>query len=176
MRKTRTVSLGIFGLSVIAGFGGALGGCGGSNSSPSTTSTQSPATEEQRAATANFGISTSSLAGLGEAIVDQDHRTLYIFVPDKHAKVTCLNTCAQIWPPAKLTPGKKPTVSGKANPALLGSDPDPEGGRVMTYAGWPLYTYIADSTPGAATGQALNANGGLWYVIAPSGRPIQKTP
>jgi predicted lipoprotein with Yx(FWY)xxD motif len=46
----------------------------------------------------------------------------------------------------------------------------------MTYAGWPLYHYIGDSAPGTASGQALNANGGLWYVIAPSGHLITATP
>jgi hypothetical protein len=42
--------------------------------------------------------------------------------------------------------------------------------------GWPLYTYVADTAPGADTGQALNLNGGLWYVLAPSGLVIHKMP
>ncbi len=37
---------------------------------------------------------------------------------------------------------------------------------------WPLYTYVADRKPGMATGQALDLNGGLWYVLAPSGKVI----
>ena len=52
--------------------------------------------------------------------------------------------------------------------------PDPAGGRVVTYAGWPLYTYVTDTAPGTATGQALNLNGGLWYALAPSGQVIHK--
>jgi hypothetical protein len=57
--------------------------------------------------------------------------------------------------------------------STLGSDPDPTGGRVATYAGWPLYTYVADRAPGSVKGQALNLNGGLWYVLAPSGKVIR---
>ncbi len=34
----------------------------------------------------------------------------------------------------------KAAASGAVNASLLGSDPDPTGGRVVTYAGWPLYT------------------------------------
>ena len=49
----------------------------------------------------------------------------------------------------------------------------PVGGRVVTYNKWPLYTYVADTKPGQATGQALNLNGGLWYVLAPSGKVIR---
>ena len=44
----------------------------------------------------------------------------------------------------------------------------------MTYAGWPLYSYVTDTSPGSAHGQALKLNGGLWYVIAPSGKLITK--
>ena len=77
-------------------------------------------------------------------------------------------------PPLALSTGQKPVVSGQVKSALVGSDPSPAGGQVVTYAGWPLYTYVADASPGTARGQALNLNGGLWYVIAPSGKVITK--
>ena len=60
--------------------------------------------------------------------------------------------------------------------SLLGSDPDPAGGRVVTYAGWPLYTFVSDTAPGSATGQGLNINGGPWYVLSPSGQVIFRKP
>ncbi|MGO9883194.1 MAG: hypothetical protein ACLPV4_09280, partial [Solirubrobacteraceae bacterium] len=63
---------------------------------------------------------------------------------------------------------------GGVKASLLGSDPDPSGGKVVTYAGWPLYSYVADTAPGAHGGQSLNLNGGLWYVISPSGKVITK--
>jgi hypothetical protein len=56
---------------------------------------------------------------------------------------------------------------------LLGSDPDPTGGRVVTYNKWPLYTWLGDRAAGQATGQAVNANGGLWYVLNASGTPVK---
>jgi predicted lipoprotein with Yx(FWY)xxD motif len=71
---------------------------------------------------------------------------------------------------------QKPATSGQAKSSLVGSDPDSEGGRVLTYVGWPLYTYIADSTSSSASGQGLNTNGGLWYVLSPSGAVVTKTP
>lgn len=54
--------------------------------------------------------------------------------------------------------------------------PEHAGGRVVTYDGWPLYTYVTDTAAGQANGQALNLNGGLWYVISPSGKVIKKKP
>jgi len=157
--------------------GALLAGCGsGSSGASSTTSASAPTSPEPASTSGSAGISTARLPGLGQALVGRQGRALYIFMPDAHNKVTCVSTCAQIWPPLKLTAGRMPTTSAPVRSSLLGSDPDPEGGRVVTYAGWPLYTYIEDSVPHTAAGQALNANGGLWYVIAPSGEVVTKTP
>ena len=159
----------------------ALAGCGGgsSNTSPSTsTSAAAPKTGSTGSSTTTASttvISSRSVPGLGTVLVNGQGRTLYMFMPDKHTKVTCVGACAQLWPPAKLA-GAKAGGSGVVKVSLLSSDSDPEGGRVVTYAGWPLYTYISDSAPGQATGQGLETSGGKWYVIAPSGVPVTKTP
>lgn len=121
-------------------------------------------------------ISTKKLPKLGTVLVNGQGRTLYMFVPDKRKKVTCVRTCAVVWPPVKLSKGQKAVASGQAKSSLLGSDPNPAGGRVVTYAAWPLYTYVADTSPGTAKGQALNLNGGLWYVLTPSGKLIRTKP
>jgi predicted lipoprotein with Yx(FWY)xxD motif len=121
-------------------------------------------------------ISTRKLPKLGTVLVNSKGLTLYMFVPDKRKRVTCKGTCAAVWPPVKLPKGAKPVAAGKVKRRLLGSDPNPAGGRVVTYNRWPLYTYIADRAPGQAKGQALNLNGGLWYVLAPSGKVIRKKP
>jgi predicted lipoprotein with Yx(FWY)xxD motif len=112
------------------------------------------------------------MAKLGVVLVNSKGRTLYMFVPDKRSKVTCVGACAAIWPPVKLPKGAKPVASGAAKSSLLGSDRDPAGGRVVTYNGWPLYTYVGDHSAGQARGQALKLNGGYWYVLSPSGKVI----
>jgi predicted lipoprotein with Yx(FWY)xxD motif len=126
------------------------------------------------AAPTTVKVSTRNLPGLGRVLVNAKDLTLYMFVPDKHRRVTCVKSCAAAWPPLFLPKGAKPVATGGVKASLLGSDPDPTGGRVVTYAGWPLYTYVADSTPGADSGQALNSSGGLWFAIAPSGKLIEK--
>jgi predicted lipoprotein with Yx(FWY)xxD motif len=105
-------------------------------------------------------------------------RTLYTFLPDRRATVTCTGACAQVWQPFRLPAGAVVATSGGAKLALVGSDVDPEGGRVLTYVGWPLYTYVADPGTGSTPDQALEMNGalGLWHAIAPSGKPITKAP
>jgi predicted lipoprotein with Yx(FWY)xxD motif len=119
-------------------------------------------------------VSTRSVTGLGKILVDRRGRTLYMFVPDKRRTVTCVRGCAAIWPPLKVPSKAKVVGTHGAKTKLLGIDRDPAGGRVATYHGWPLYTYVGDNHPGVAYGQALNLNGGLWYVLAPSGAVIKK--
>jgi predicted lipoprotein with Yx(FWY)xxD motif len=121
-------------------------------------------------------VMTRKIKGLGVVLVNSKGFTLYMFKPDKRTRVTCKRSCAQVWPPLKLKKGQKPTAGGAAKKSLLGSDKNPSGGRVVTYNRWPLYTYIVDSKPGQASGQATNLNGGLWYVLSPSGKVITKKP
>jgi predicted lipoprotein with Yx(FWY)xxD motif len=90
--------------------------------------------------------------------------------------VTCTGSCAAAWPALTITGGEKPAAKGSAEASLLGTDPDPSGGTVVTYNGWPLYTYVGDTSAGQATGQALDANGGLWYVLSPAGDVVKTQP
>src|SRR5437763_11742973 len=119
-------------------------------------------------------VTTRKVGKLGVILVNGAGRTLYMFVPDKQKKVTCKGSCAVIWPPLKIKAGHRPTAGGAAKKSLLGTDPNPSGGRVVTYNHWPLYTYITDHKPGQATGQGVNNSGGLWYVLSPSGKVIKK--
>jgi len=128
------------------------------------------------AMTAGVRISTRKLPKLGTVLVNSKGRTLYMFVRDKRKKVTCVGSCAAAWPPVKLPKGAKAVAVGKVKAVLLGSDKNPAGGRVVTYDKWPLYTYIGDTAPGQARGQALNLNGGLWYVLNPAGKVIKTKP
>jgi predicted lipoprotein with Yx(FWY)xxD motif len=108
-------------------------------------------------------------------LVNASGHALYTFAPDKASKVTCTGACAKIWPPLMLSSGAKPAAAGGVKASLLGSDPNPSGGRVVTYKGWPLYTYVTDTTAGVAHGQGLNLNGGLWYLISPSGSVMKSS-
>jgi predicted lipoprotein with Yx(FWY)xxD motif len=122
---------------------------------------------------ASVRVSTRTIAKLGKVLVNSKGRTLYMFIPDKRSKVTCVATCAAVWPPLKLASGAKAVAVGAAKASLLGSDRDPAGGRVVAYNRWPLYTYVGDRAAGQANGQALNLNGGYWYVLSPAGKVIR---
>lgn len=119
-------------------------------------------------------VKTAKIKDYGSALVAENGHALYVFAPDQARRVTCTGACARIWPPLKLPRGTKPVASGQVKAALLSSDPDPAGGRVVTYDGWPLYAYVIDTGAGVAHGQGIGLNGGFWYMISASGKVITK--
>ncbi len=117
-------------------------------------------------------LSAEKIPNLGTVLVDEGV-TLYVFAPDHATEVTCEGACASAWPPLTVAAGQKPAASGAVRANLIGTDPGPKGTAVVTYAGWPLYSFVSDTEPGEANGQNVNLNGGYWYVISPAGKIIK---
>lgn len=115
-------------------------------------------------------IAVATNAKLGQILVDGSGRTVYLFVADQGTTSACYTDCAAAWPPV-LTHGA-PQAGAGANASLLGTTTRKDGSTEVTYAGHPLYYFIADKAPGDATGQKLNNFGGPWYVVSPSGMEI----
>ncbi|MCR6489766.1 SCO0930 family lipoprotein [Amycolatopsis sp. OK19-0408] len=117
-------------------------------------------------------LSASNIDGLGEAIVDQNGMTLYLFQKDtKKAKTSaCNGDCAKTWPPV-LSNGKV-ELQG-IDSKLLGSIKRADGTEQVTIGGWPVYTFSKDLKPGDANGMGVN---GTWFVIEPNGCKVGTTP
>ena len=111
---------------------------------------------------------------LGTVLVTNKGFALYMFEPDAGHRVTCTGGCATAWPPLLVNAGETVVAGPGVQPSLLGTLPNPGGGRVVTYHGWPLYTYLGDAGPGGAAGQGADDKGGYWYVIRPSGQILVK--
>jgi predicted lipoprotein with Yx(FWY)xxD motif len=60
-------------------------------------------------------------------------------------------------------------ASGTSLPKGFGTITRSDGSVQATYDGHPLYTYAADSSVGLTSGNGLNASGGLWWAMTPSG-------
>ncbi|HEY1920554.1 MAG TPA: hypothetical protein VGH27_33715 [Streptosporangiaceae bacterium] len=138
-------------------------GCGTSAPAPASSDPPSSGT---------ISIGTHRLPHLGTFLVNGHGYALYMFVPDNQREVTCTGICAATWPPLKQGAGAKLAAGPGVKASLFGSDPDPGGGSVVTYDGWPLYTYSGDVQPGQATGEGIALNGGDWYLMQPSGKPL----
>ena len=140
-----------------------VAGCGGGGSGN---------TQQSNAATASGAAASVSLRKLnvGNALVDSQGRTLYLFEADKGPMSTCNGACASLWPP-DMTSGK-PKAGPGVDPAKLGTTKRSDGALEVTYNGHPLYRYAPDTKAGEDTGQGLNQFGAKWYVLAASGSKI----
>jgi predicted lipoprotein with Yx(FWY)xxD motif len=154
--------LGVTGAAVVAAVVvGMLEATGGSTRQPATTRQVLPsarAVGRAEAAAPPTAVSTRVVSGLGRVLVDAEGgRTLYVFLPDEQRKntVQCADACATFWVPLKLAPGQKAALTLRgAKRSLVGSVAAPDGGRVVTYAGHPLYRFQGDIHGGIAKGQA----------------------
>jgi predicted lipoprotein with Yx(FWY)xxD motif len=150
------------GVVAIATFGLAFVGITASGAGPRHT----------RHAAMSTKVSEATVKGVGSVLVDGAGRTLYVFSLDKHSKVSCSSSCEKYWPPL-LADGSVVAGSG-VQKALLGKIKAPNGKEVVTYDHWPLYTYVADTKAGVATGEDALAFGGTWHAIHPSGAIAKK--
>jgi predicted lipoprotein with Yx(FWY)xxD motif len=109
---------------------------------------------------------------LGRILVDGRGRTLYMFAADKGKTSVCYGKCAAFWPP--LITGSRHVAATGLKASLLGTTTRKGGTLQVTYAGHPLYLFVKDSKAGQTTGQGVNAVGGLWWVVSPTGAVIKK--
>jgi predicted lipoprotein with Yx(FWY)xxD motif len=133
-----------------------------SSSAPSTAAPSSSA-PSSTAAAATGPLSTRTIDGK-TVLTNSAGFTLYWFAPDTSTTSKCTGTCAQYWPPVK-----GPATAGAGVTGKLGTITRPDGSTQATYNGHPLYTYVADTAPGQAKGNGVNASGGLWYEVLASG-------
>jgi predicted lipoprotein with Yx(FWY)xxD motif len=103
-------------------------------------------------------------------VVSSKGRAVYTLSGDttKHPKCTKASGCFSFWPPVTVSSAKGLSkaagVKGK-----LGTFKR-NGIIQVTLSGHPLYTFANDHKRAAATGEGVNAFGGIWHIVKdPSG-------
>jgi predicted lipoprotein with Yx(FWY)xxD motif len=149
-------------------------GC--SSNHPGSGSPGSPgggATGTTSARSAPPGVATVRTASskVGTILVDGSGRTLYLFEKDQPNRSACAGACASAWPVDRTSAA--PKAAGQAKAALLGTTKRSDGTTQVTYDQHPLYYFAGDSAAGQLNGQGLDAFGGGWDVLAPSGDKVE---
>ncbi|MGH2851811.1 MAG: COG4315 family predicted lipoprotein [Solirubrobacteraceae bacterium] len=104
---------------------------------------------------------------LGTFLVNSSGKTLYLDQGDKPPHFACLGGCLKAWPPLKATGTLK--AAGAAKQSDLGTVKGP-GGKMVTYKGHPLYTFVSDTSANPTSGEGVNG----FFVVSPSGSKITK--
>jgi predicted lipoprotein with Yx(FWY)xxD motif len=77
-----------------------------------------------------------------------------------------------MWPPLVAPSQGVAKAVGLARQSMISSDRNRyDGKRIVTYNGWPLYTYVNDGGPDMDSGQGILLNGGYWWIIRADGKP-----
>jgi predicted lipoprotein with Yx(FWY)xxD motif len=142
-----------------------LAACGGSSNSSSGDSTTASA------AAAGDTVSTQSISGVGQVLVDSSGQALYTNNRDSGMNVACTSSCAAIWVPLMAPSSGQPSSSDQAVQAKLGMV-STKGGNQVTFGGKPLYTFAQDSS-GQATGNGVTDNFGgtsFTWTVASTGQ------
>jgi predicted lipoprotein with Yx(FWY)xxD motif len=109
-------------------------------------------------------------------VVNSKGRAVYTLSGDttRHPKCTKAGGCFQFWPPVTVSSGKSLSkaagVKGK-----LGTFKR-NGITQVTLAGHPLYTFSNDHQKNNATGEGVNAFGGIWHVVKDAGGSSSSSP
>jgi predicted lipoprotein with Yx(FWY)xxD motif len=115
-------------------------------------------------ATATGGVlKTATINGV-RVLTTANGFAVYSFAPDTPGMSKCYGTCAAAWPPV---PG--PATAGPGVTGTLGTIKRAVGQLQASYDGHPLYTWVADASPGQAAGNDVNLNGGTWHEVTVSG-------
>jgi predicted lipoprotein with Yx(FWY)xxD motif len=98
-------------------------------------------------------------------VVNAKGRAVYTLNGDttKHPKCTKANGCFSFWPPVTVSSAKSLSkaagVKGKLGVFKR------NGLMQVTLGGHPLYTFVNDHQRAKATGEGVNAFGGVWHVV-----------
>jgi predicted lipoprotein with Yx(FWY)xxD motif len=151
----------LVGAAACVGLALAAAACGNSNE---TTLSSPPTTNPALTLTLQH-------SPVGPILATGRGNTLYDFAPDTPTHSACLNdACVFQWPP--LIESGPIGLGHGLDPKLVGTLRRPDGATQISYGGHPLYTYNLDVTPGMVSGQGIDQDSGLWYVINAAGKPI----
>jgi predicted lipoprotein with Yx(FWY)xxD motif len=120
----------------------------------------SPASEAPASGTVR--VNTAS-GPLGTWLTGSGGLTLYTFKPDSANTSTCVDGCAEAWPPFIVSVGNA-LEAGDGVIGALSTFERPDGKLQVAYDGAPLYYFASDSGPGDTNGQGL---GDAWFVAEP---------
>jgi len=147
-----------------------LAGCGGSSSSsggsPGSTAPAGRPSSDVGGVVPGDTVLIVQRSKLGYVLALANGDVVYTYKNDKQGgSPTCTSSCASLWP---AVTGIPMTNSGEKLPGTLGVVTMANGGKQITYNGYPLYIFKSEK-PLATTGDGVD---GLWNVIKLSASDI----
>jgi predicted lipoprotein with Yx(FWY)xxD motif len=140
---------------------GGGGGGGGSSNQAGAASAASPASAT---------VTVSKLPGYSSVLTTSSGQAVYLLTADPAGGSKCSGSCATDWPPLVATQSLRAGPGVKAS--LLSTFKRTDGKEQVMYNHHALYTHKGQ---GAASGAGLASDGGIWYLVSPSGSAVKST-
>lgn len=141
-----------------------LAGCGGSGSSGKSGGAR-PAS-----ASAAATIKVSKLPGYDSVLTTASGQAVYLLTSDPSGGSRCTGSCATQWPPVLEKGSLRAGPGVKAS--LLSAFKRSDGSEQVMYDHHALYTHAGT---GVTSGAGMAADGGVWYLVSPSGSAVKST-
>jgi predicted lipoprotein with Yx(FWY)xxD motif len=141
-----------------------LAACGSTNPPDPASNNAAPAAAQTHTVTIKK-MHTSK----GVILTTASGHALYWFGKDTKTRSKCNGSCATFWPPVI---GKAVAAAGISLPHGFGTIKRADGQIQATYDGHPLYTYAADTKAGQVRGNGIDASGGWWWAVTPTGKKL----
>jgi predicted lipoprotein with Yx(FWY)xxD motif len=140
-----------------------IAGCGGSSSNSSSSGGGG-------SSGGSSTVNVAKISGYGSALVTASGASVYVLSTDPAGSSKCSGTCAKTWMP--VTVSGSPSGGSGVDSSKLSSFKRSDGTTQVLYDKQALYTY---SGQGATSGEGQAADGGVWYLVSPSGTAIKKS-
>jgi predicted lipoprotein with Yx(FWY)xxD motif len=138
-----------------------LAACGGGGTPPGAAPASSPATAT---------VKVSKLPGYSSVLTTSSGQAVYLLTADPAGGSRCSGSCAAEWRPLVEKGALRAGPGIKAS--LLSAFKRGDGKEQVMYNHHALYMHTGS---GAASGAGVASNGGIWYLVSPSGKAVKST-
>lgn len=138
-----------------------LVGCGGGGSSGKAASASG---------STGATVKASKLPGYNRVLTTSSGQALYLLTSDPSGGSRCTGSCATQWPPL-LKKGSLSAGPG-VKASLLSAFKRSDGKEQVMYNHHALYTHAGT---GVTSGAGMASDGGIWYLVSPSGTAVKST-
>ena len=157
----RTSMLFVVALALVAAACSESTTAGSAGTTTSTSSTSVPTAEPIAPGPVTIEVADTEV---GDVLTDGDGQSLYVYLLDDEATISCVDACRATWIPVLLD--GKLSVSGGIDRALFEERELEDGTVQLAIGGQPLYRYAGDLEAGAVNGQGFDK---LWYLVNADG-------
>jgi predicted lipoprotein with Yx(FWY)xxD motif len=115
-------------------------------------------------------VSVSKLPGYNSVLTTSSGQAVYLLSTDPSGASKCTGSCTAQWPPLREKGALRAGPGIKTS--LLSVFKRKDGTEQVMYNHHALYMHKGQ---GAASGAGLASDGGVWYLVSPSGTAVKST-